>query len=177
MAQSIDRRSPGFALATHLRRTLGMGSTAAANESVFLFFLAFDFQFKFRWKATLLSKGYPACVDVPGTADMQDRSAVVLSDRSRGAKILRSTSHINRSSWNFIRSAFKPQGEFRWKATLPSKDYLACVVRPGLPTCTGSIGRRLGLIDTGVQKMLAHRRASTDRAETFPGHSSNPKDA
>ena len=52
-----------------------------------------------------------------------------------------------------------------------------CSPARGLPTCTGSIGRRLGLIDTGVQKMLAHRRASTDRAETFPGHSSNPKDA
>ena len=47
MAQSIDRRSPGFALATHLRRTLGMGSTAAAHES---FFQAFFF-----WLSTFSS--------------------------------------------------------------------------------------------------------------------------
>ena len=45
MAQSIDRWSPGFALATHLRRTLGMGSMAAAHESFFLsFFLFFGFR-------------------------------------------------------------------------------------------------------------------------------------
>ena len=41
MAQSIDRRSPDFALATHLRRTLGMGSTAAAHESFRVSFFFF----------------------------------------------------------------------------------------------------------------------------------------
>ena len=57
-------------------------------------------------------------------------SAVALSDRHRGAKNACASSRINRLGWNFLRSASKPQGEFRWKATLPSKDYLACVVRP-----------------------------------------------
>ena len=56
-------------------------------------------------------KYYLSCsTSDPGTADMQDRSAVAVSDRYPGSKnCLRIVAH-HRSNWNFPRSLFLPQG-------------------------------------------------------------------
>ena len=97
-------------VATHQKRTSRASGNVTGVWNRWLFAVFFRAEVKGH---AFFPKYYLACsTSDPGTADMQDRSAVAVSDRYQGCK-----------------------------------------------------------------KLLAHRRASPDRTETFPGHYSNPKDA